>query len=234
MLFMASASTATGSTCAPAIGDYMPPTSPMSKVCLHSGSSTISTSLISGATGMWSSNCSQIGSGIPSLRANSTDCSLKISVIHRTTAGPNGYSAGFQPLMDDATNPPTLIGGKIYCYVSACTPELLAHEIGHALGLGHAASSGCDGQIMLHVNPGTNFTDACRSADKLWDGPSSSDVTPESGGGGGGSGAGVQDKAAADDPSTGGGGWGGDGGGTGSASYSARCCFPDGTCIPCG
>lgn len=221
--------------CAPASGDYQPPTGRTYNICVTQEHPVISTSTIDGAAALWGSGCGAVGSGVPNIVANpsnSFSCDMQISVSFNPDPHPNGYSAAFNWVGSTATSPPTLLGGQIVCHVNPCSDLLLAHELGHGLGLGDAYQSSCGGAIMMGVDPGSDFSEACNVADQIWLGPDPSDPDPSATGSGGGNGGEVLHR----DTGDGGGGTGGAGSSTpgGSVNYGpTRCCFPDGTCISC-
>ena len=201
-LTMAVATTLRASVCAPIESTYRTPSDRTQSICFRSASAEISSNALQDAVATWCGGCGAVGIGIPNMTANpssATQCSMTIDV--RFDPNPDSqhqpaWDAQFASTVRSTTDK-TLVGGTITCFEVPCTPLLIAHEIGHALGLGDAPSSGCGGHIMEHEVGDAGMLDACSQADALWLGPSSSDTR---------TGADVSGGSGGDGGSTGGGG----------------------------
>lgn len=158
--------------CAVGIGEYQ--VTSIETMCLVVDSLAIPSWSLDNAATMWTSACPELGDRLPTLVSNPSNplvCDFIVPVDYSDQPSPNGYSASFTYTADGSTTPPTLISARITCHQQVCPTELLAHEIGHALGLGNVGGTACAGYLMSGVNPGSNFGSACEVAADLMDPP---------------------------------------------------------------
>lgn len=133
-------------------------------ITLHSTS--FSNSALQTAAAGWN-NCSQAGEGFPNIVVGSNgEMHVEVSLIagNNPDSGSNGCGS-FIPTVVAGGTKPLISGGQIKIYektypgadCSSNYSETITHELGHALGLGNATSTSCDGNMMgagkLVTNP---------------------------------------------------------------------------------
>jgi hypothetical protein len=173
--------TVQGQDCAPVEQQFQLPTN-TTNVCFY-GDSAATVNSIAGAIDLWGTGCNSIGSSLPSLLAapsNASVCDCFVDVYLDPNPSVTGdhadtYRQAYYPAPGAAA---TLASVTIVCYVQPCSPRLLAHEIGHALGLNDAPSTCSSDHIMSKPNSGLDFSDACTAAAAAWTIPSEQTGTP--------------------------------------------------------
>jgi hypothetical protein len=202
-----------GQDCAPVLGYASPPSSGVDSVCFYADG--IPGWVIHGGITKWTSNCSSFGSGAPNLVGPGETCSgvsIPVTVSYSSEKHPENFDATTRINAIDGF----IVSAEITCYVNYCSDHLLAHEMGHALGLGDTSDPACDKHVM-HNNPSgprEYFAEACSKIDSCWTGPSDTD------GGGGDSENSDMDGLVDSD-----GGGGSGGSTTPSGTVSTTCCI---------
>lgn len=165
-------------------------------------SSTVGSTVLSGAAGMWNNGCNSASTlDIPQILTSGTGSATINVVLHsgstNTTLCPGASGCGCANLIwpngsGGVTN------GTIHLFETAsngvnCAPirsETIAHEIGHNLGLDDVASacySMCAGRIMgqPQSQPSRSVgTAECGATDQIWTVPNENNGGGQEGGGG--------------------------------------------------
>lgn len=171
------------------------PANAAGSILVVSNDSHVTASNVAGAVGLWQS-CSQVGSGFPSLFANSGSGEITFGIVllgglSTSTAGGCGQ---FRPSFNGNGQ---INGGTIELFDATlsgndCEPireETIAHEMGHGLGLGDQNAESCYGHIMgppLIGGSRSVHSDECSKVDDLWTTPAETPPPPPPAGGGGG------------------------------------------------
>ena len=147
-------------------------------------STSFSNSALQTAAAGWN-NCSQAGEEFPNIVVGSNgEMDIEVALIpgNNPDSASNGCGS-FTPTVVAAGTKPLISGGQIKIYektypgadCSTNYSETITHELGHALGLGNATSTSCDGNMMgagkLVTNPdGTKSVvpDAIWTELRLW------------------------------------------------------------------
>lgn len=148
----------------------------------------ISGSDISAAIGMWGT-CASFGSGFPGLLLNGSGTyDISVQLIPGRRPSPTGGCGYLDPQIGSNG---AIIGGTIFVYEAlydgtSCGPtraEVIAHELGHVLGLNDTT---CSGHIMsgnnLQAGSRVVWGEECSRVDQQWDTPN--EPPPPSGGSG--------------------------------------------------
>jgi len=148
-----------------------------SSISIVSSDPHVSSGSVAGGVGKWQS-CSQAGSGFPALLSNTGggDITFGVANVPGVSTSATGGCAQFRPSLNGSGQ---VVGGTIELFDATtngydCEPdreELIAHEIGHGLGLN---DSPCSGYMMgppyigggLSVQP-----DECSGVDGRWTTP---------------------------------------------------------------
>jgi hypothetical protein len=131
---------------------------------------------IGNAEGYWTGACGQTGS-IPNFFVDGQYADVQIPVYYHSGVGPACGATTWIQYPGSPEQRPILIdlyeqGPNENNQIVACNPtDSLAHEIGHVLGLGHAPSDACRGEIMGRPFPGQTrsvMSGDCATADADW------------------------------------------------------------------
>jgi hypothetical protein len=148
-----------------------------SSIGVISGSGWLVAPPIGGAIDIWSGGCpDQYGTSFPTLLDNTSgDIDITVSRSYDSNPFSGGGCAAFNHLLDGANR---VVGGDITIYrydnsgascdadVTYYLDNLIAHELGHVLGLGNTA---CSGYIMGPSWPSSGpATDECGWVDSAW------------------------------------------------------------------